>query len=403
MPSKQRWILRFLLVACLAAWVTFYQMLRLRGDLSMTLPTQMILPSLTPSHTHTATPTFTPSLTPSATSTLTPTPTFTPSQTPTLATRVLQLEGVMSGVLPTAAPTEARVRYVLLDPPQPAESPPDATAVPQPKGGWFRFESDHPQIMYQPAWDKRQVADASRGQYHRTDAAQASARFTFWGSALRLRYVVAQNMGMFEVRVNGTAIAQLDAYQPQRAFIFSPIYSLDDGWHTLEIHSTGKAADSAGYALGLDAIDVYSGERGQVALPPEHVMPAPASTARPPVRVELLSAPPTLQATPSPPAPRQTLVTVIIAYDENGNRAVDPAEGVRGISVRVVESSTNREVARGFTDDSGYVALTFVTDQPARVVVPYFGQSWEVRRGGAASAVPYTLLLTPGNQPGLIP
>ena len=94
---------------------------------------------------------------------------------------------------------------------------------------------------------------------------------------------------------------------------------------------------------------------------------------------------------------------MVIAYDENGNRTVDPAEGVAGISVRVVETDTNRVIASGFTDERGYVTFEVVTDAPAQIVVPYFGKTWPVQRGGNEVAPAYTLLLTPGNQPGLIP
>jgi hypothetical protein len=49
--------------------------------------------------------------------------------------------------------------------------------------------------------------------------------------------------------------------------------------------------------------------------------------------VELVSAPPTVQPTTTPIPPALVTVSVVIAYDENSNRAVDPAEGVSGISV----------------------------------------------------------------------
>jgi hypothetical protein len=94
---------------------------------------------------------------------------------------------------------------------------------------------------------------------------------------------------------------------------------------------------------------------------------------------------------------------VVIAYDENGIRAVVPAEGVAGISVRVVERNSNRVIASGFTDVRGYVAFEVVTDAPAQIVVPYFGETWQLQRSGNNATPAYTLLLTPGNQPGLIP
>jgi hypothetical protein len=71
--------------------------------------------------------------------------------------------------------------------------------------------------------------------------------------------------------------------------------------------------------------------------------------------------------------------------------------------VRVVEVGSNRVISQAFTDAQGFAQLQVVTSAQARVVVPYFGQVWEVpasRRGGEAR---FTLLLAPGNQPGLIP
>ena len=85
----------------------------------------------------------------------------------------------------------------------------------------------------------------------------------------------------------------------------------------------------------------------------------------------------------------------MIAYDENGNRPVDPAEGVAGISVRVVETNTNRVIASGFTDARGYVEFEIVTDAPAQIVVPYFG-----RDVGASAAETLTLHLHPAAHAG---
>ena len=106
-------------------------------------------------------------------------------------------------------------------------------------------------------------------------------------------------------------------------------------------------------------------------------------------------------ATPNPPA--ELNISVVIAYDENGNREVDPAEGVSGIPVRVVEIGNNRAIALAFTDSSGYAQLQIETDTPVRVVVPYFGKVWDISNSRRGGNVQFTHLLTPGNQPGLIP
>ena len=41
--------------------------------------------------------------------------------------------------------------------------------------------------------------------------------------------------------------------------------------------------------------------------------------------------------------------------------------------------------------------------KPVRVVVPYFGKVWDIPNSRHGGNVHFTHLLTPGNQPGLIP
>src|SRR5690606_15202679 len=107
----------------------------------------------------------------------------------------------------------------------------------------------------------------------------------------------------------------------------------------------------------------------------------PTPQALPAAGVELVGAPPTVQPTTTPIPPSLMTVSVVSAYDENGNRAVDPAEGVSGISVRVVEVGTNRVIAQAITDSSGFAQLQVVTSAQARVVVPYFGKVWQLPNG----------------------
>ena len=95
-------------------------------------------------------------------------------------------------------------------------------------------------------------------------------------------------------------------------------------------------------------------------------------------------------------------MSVLIAYDENNNKVPDPDEGVTGISVRLVTIGTNQVIASGFTNTDGYVHLEALTSVPVRLVVPYFSKYWDVQnaRGGENR---FTLILPPGNLPGLIP
>lgn len=373
------------------------------------LPTLMVLPSLTPSNTamSSPTPTDTPTVTSTPTATATPTATTTelPTYTPTLSARVLEINAVMPGVYVPPTATDFPFGTILLSaPPQPIEPLPDATNEPPPYSGWYSFESDHPLVGYSTPWQARQVVAASRGQYHRSENVQSYVTFPFEGEGLRIRYVAARNMGLFDVILDGVVIDTVDAYAPELHFPGTRVYFVGPGAHTLTIRSTQrKNNQSEGYVVGLDAIQVFRGTANTLIIPPPAESATPTPQPQPAAGVELVAAPPTLQPTPTPAAPGLLTVSVVIAYDENGNRAVDPAEGVAGISVRVVEVGTNRVISQAFTDAQGFAQLQVVTSAQARVVVPYFGKVWEIPRGRGGGQVAFTLLLQPGNQPGLIP
>jgi hypothetical protein len=312
------------------------------------------------------------------------------------------MPGVVMPPQPTNLPYGLTVLY---EPPQPIEPLPDATDTAPPFIGWYAFESDYPTVSYAPAWTPRLSQFASRGQYHRTEGAHDTASFIFEGAALRVRYVAAQNMGLFEVVVDGAVLETIDAYADELAFPTTDVYFVGEGTHRLELRAVGRKNDaSEGYVVGLDTIHIWRGDANTLILPPPLVTSTPTPSPQPAARVQLIGAPPTVQPTGTPVPPRVIIAEVVIAYDENGNRTVDPAEGVANISVRVVEVNTNRVIASGFTDERGYVAFEIVTDAPAQIVVPYFGETWQLQRGGNSTTAPaFTLLLTPGNQPGLIP
>lgn len=288
--------------------------------------------------------------------------------------------------------------------PPPLESLPDATNAAPPYQGWFSFESDNPQVLYATQWEPRQVPEASRGQYHRTEDVTSAAYFTFEGEGLRIRYVAARNMGMFQVLVDGEVLDTIDAYAPELRYPATQVYTLSRGTHRLELRPTGeKNAQSEGFVTALDAVHVYRGSPYTVIVTPMLETLTPTATPRQAARIELVAAPPTPQATATPAAPSEVIVSVLIAYDENGNGAVDPAEGVRGMSVRLVEAGTNRVVGHALTDAGGYADMRVVLTDAVRVVVPYLAQVWEVNSTRSGSAQQFTLLIDPANQPGLIP
>lgn len=401
----QRAILLLLVILCLMGFVIIAQLMGIvdtrllhwRKMQVVTLPTLAILPSLTPFHTPTTMATLTPpatiTSTPPAALTTTSTKTPMPIPTQTLATRVISIRAVMPGVYVPPTVTPFPVGTILLPaPPNPVEPLPDATHEAPPYGGWYSFESDHPLVQYAPSrWEPRLHTGASRGQYHRTENASSYVIFPFEGEGLRIRYVAAKNMGQFEVIVDGELIDTVDARASDLSFPGTRVYFVGPGSHTLMLQGSG-----AGSVVGLDAIQVYRGTENTLIIPPlqESITPSPLPQ---PVAFERIAVPPTVQ--PTETTPDVVNASVVIAYDENGNGDIDPAEGVAGISVRLVEVGTNRAIAQSFTDVSGYTEVQMLTASPVRVVVPYFGAVWDVSRSPAH----FTLLLDPGNQPGLIP
>jgi hypothetical protein len=399
-------VLPTLIGLCLTAGTVMVLSRVTRVQTVAALPTLYVPPSLTATHTPTRTPTpsHTPTATttPTATATHTPTATLTPTLTPTLATRVFEISAVMPGVYLPPTGTPFPVGTILLPaPPPPVEPLPDATHEAPPYTGWYRFESDHPLVQYAPArWQPRLHDGASRGQYHRSADGAGYITFSFEGEGLRIQYVAARNMGTFEVIIDGAVIDTVDAYSPELRYPTTRVYTLDSGPHTLTLRGTGTGhPNSEGPVIALDAIDVFRGTSNTRILPPPDVTATPSPTPQP-ADVELIAAPPSPEPTATESAPQVLTVSVVIAYDENGNRAVDPAEGVSGMSVRAVEVGTNRAIAQTFTDAGGYARLEVTTSAEVRVVVPYFGQVWDVPASGQGA---FTLLLDPGNQPGLIP
>jgi hypothetical protein len=405
-----RWWIRVLGVICVTVWsVALSRVIRPQVDAVASLPTLMVLPSVTasttPTRTQTATDSPSPTSTLTATLTATATATATLTLTPTLATRVLEIHAVMPGVVVTPTQTPFPPGTVLLPgPPLPYEPLPNATQEAPPFVGWYSFESDHPAIRYITPWEPRRVLEASQGQYHRHETGQTAVLFAFEGEAFRIRYVAARNMGRFQVLVDGVVVDTVDAFAADMRFLTTRLYVAAAGSHVVELRGTSPHnPQSEGDVIGLDAIHVYRAPANTLIVPPPATTSTPTALPQPAAGIELIGAPPTLQPTATVVAPSLMTITVVIAYDENANKAVDPAEGVSEISVRVVEVGTNRVMSQAFTDSKGFTQLQIVTSTPARIVVPYFGKVWELQNSGRGGSKGFTLLLTPGNQPGLIP
>ena len=207
---------------------------------------------------------------------------------------------MMPGVIlpPDADADFRRGRCCSPAPPQPVEPLPDATDTAPPFFGWYRFESDYPTVRYSPPWTPRLSQFASRGQYHRTESAYSTASFTFEGEGLRVRYVAAQNMGMFEIVVDGVVLETIDAYADELSFPATEVYFVGSGVHQLDIRAVGRKNNaSEGYVVGLDAIEVFRGDANTVIIPPPVITNTPTPEPQPAARIELVGAPPTVQPT----------------------------------------------------------------------------------------------------------
>lgn len=350
---------------------------------------------------------------PSATLTATPSPTLTPSSTatasatPTLATRVGVVTLIMPDVtLPASATPLPENLRILAEAPAPIEPLPDATLLPFPYADftdWVSFESDHPAMHYRAGvWSPLRSERASQGQYHYTEDTHAEVGLTFTGEAVRVRYVGFTNGGVWELLVDGAVLDTIDSYAPSGAFTGTQVYTLGAGDHTLTLRNTEQANPaSRGHMLALDAVQVYQPDALTV-LVPDGLLPTdtPTPTLIPARRIELVQAPPSPQPTATEIPFQRVGASLLIGYDENANGVLDVSEGVRGISARLVEVGTNRVLAQGFTDERGFAELAATVNAPVLLVVPYFGQSWSVRAGSQQT---FTLLLSPSNQPGLIP
>jgi len=94
------------------------------------------------------------------------------------------------------------------------------------------------------------------------------------------------------------------------------------------------------------------------------------SVAESPISIELLEGPQRESTPTSLPIVPQT-IDILVGYDRNDNGEVDPNEGVEGLSVRVVDVTSNRELSHGFTDSSGTLRFTLAAGSSFRVVIPF--------------------------------
>ncbi len=372
-----------------------------------------------PATTEPASSTNTSTSNPTATASHTPTPANTPSPTWTLATRLFSVVVVNPGVTlyppsRTPIPTLTKTSLPTLNVPNPPPVAEIARAIMPPitltPSGWVRYEDDDLPLIFTGKWDDyAKTYRATNRHYRYTNDPTATVTLRFVGAGVRVRYVLSAYGGVFEVRIDGVTVTTISTYiaaakDAYGAFQSTEIFKLAHGWHILEIlNTTRKEADSLGNVIGLDAIEIYKSGVAPTNAPLGTVAPTltdiPTASPAPAREIRIIAAPPTILPTATP---GQIRVAIVVAYDENGNKAVDPSEGVAGVSVRLVRVDSNRVIASAITDIRGYGNLEALTDSALRVSIPYLGRFWDVPRTNSGQ-VTYTLLLPAANQPGLIP
>lgn len=136
-------------------------------------------------------------------------------------------------------------------------------------------------------------------------------------------------------------------------------------------------------------------------LPTNTPTPTPTPTSSP----TLSPTPPFIQVRQLPtatPMGQQGILVPLslqVYYDLNNNRIPDPGEGIVGISARVVDVTTGKELAHGFTDEFGFASLTVNASGVVRLVVPYLNYSVLVQPSGSSIA----LRVAPHSLPNAIP
>jgi hypothetical protein len=372
--------------------------------------TETAIPSLTSSVTETVTPTLTETSTATTTVTATTTYTSTPSATPSLVptwTAVIQTVVVTQPPLiitipvpmpvnPTALPIVPTIQPPI-SPPLPVAQP----LTPTPGFGWSRIESQA-LIPMIGSWVSVRNQAASAGAFRESHSGEATLRFPFTGDGLRVIYHAHPLGGNLILKLDGSPLATVETYAEEAAFSVAGPYFFAPGYHVLDMQADNRSAGMP--SIGIDAVEVFQGP----PFPAVEVTAEPvADLAIPAVgealAVSLVSQPPTPLPTSTPIPPVSVTVEIIVAYDLNRNGAVEPNEGVAQLSVRLVDSNSNRLLASGMTDAVGFVRLQAETHAAVTALIPYLGESFEVGSTRREQISRWTLLLDAGTQPGLIP
>jgi hypothetical protein len=200
--------------------------------------------------------------------------------------------------------------------------------------------------------------------------------------------------------IDSQPLDRISTYGSETAYIMAGPYFLEPGYHVLDVVTLNS--ESGKSSIAIDAVDVFTGP----PMPTIEATLAPSATQGPHevLHIELVSGPPKVLPTQTLTPPTRFTVEIIVAYDLNRNDNAEPNEGVQDMSVRLLDTTTNRVLASTVTDERGYAQIVAEIHDPATVVVPYLGATFNVRPGRSETqAERWTLLLDAANQPGLIP
>jgi len=180
------------------------------------------------------------------------------------------------------------------------------TPVPADPGGSLRFEDTDPSILYGGAWSTVEIAGASGGTVHRSNAAGSTASLIFTGS--RVTWVTSRgpNRGVARILIDGQEQQTVDLYRNAEELQADIDFKgLGGGTHTIRIEVTGTRNGSASDSVvDVDAFVTNSSPTTPVPTATATL----AASATPTATVT-----PAASATPTATAPAGATVTATVA------------------------------------------------------------------------------------------
>ena len=226
-------------------------------------PTATPTATNTPTVTSTPTTTSTPTNTPTNSSTPTATNTFTPNNTATATGTATNTALATNTPTPTATNTPTNTPTRTSTPTNTATNTATATYTPTPAGvGNGKYENNNANVSYTGTWSTVSNANASGGNYARSNVTNATASLTFHGTSISWVYARGPYYGKAEVKIDGVVIETIDEYvagsTDVTTFSQPRSYTVAAGVsHTITIRVTGQKNPSAmDTRVGLDYFNV---------------------------------------------------------------------------------------------------------------------------------------------------